>query len=395
MSLDQSSALIEQLSRLGQKVSDGDHNARMEALELSRRLSSSLEKPENTALDLAFSPFIVIAARISIDLNLFTLIVNRNGPITSKELAELSGGEELLIIQILRPLASTGFVEEVGERMWIATPVTRAMAKEGIAAGHRLIGDMGVGVAMKAPAYLREAGYRCPVDPRDGFLQYAFQTKLTAFQFYMSRPQVLDDLNTFTGIAMGARENWVDWFPVEERLSNEVTITDSSPLLVDVGGGKGQDLIAFRSKYPNLKGRLILQDLEPTISQIQNIDPAIELVAYDFFTEQPVTGSRAYFYHHVLHDWSDFKCLTILEQVKKAMRPGYSKLLLHEMIVPERGASTFHAMFDLSMMAFNAGMERTERQWEALLDEAGFRVVKFWLPMQNDADGIIEVMLNE
>lgn len=77
------------------------------------------------------------------------------------------------------------------------------------------------------------------------------------------------------------------------------------------------------------------------------------------------------------------------------MRPGYSKLLIHEMVVPEQGASTFHAMLDMTMMAFNAGMERTERQWRELLDKAGLEVVKVWLPVEDDADGIVEAVVKE
>ena len=75
------------------------------------------------------------------------------------------------------------------------------------------------------------------------------------------------------------------------------------------------------------------------------------------------------------------------------MRPGYSKLLIHEMIVPEQGASIFHAMLDMTMMVFNGGMERTEKQWRALLEKAGLRVIEVWAPLEEDADGIIEAML--
>jgi hypothetical protein len=99
--------------------------------------------------------------------------------------------------------------------------------------------------------------------------------------------------------------------------------------------------------------------------------------------------------HHILHDWSDDICLQILAQVKAAMKPGYSKLLIHEMLIPEQGASTFHAMLDMTMMCFNAGMERTEKQWRALLEKAGLTVVKFWHPPQVDADGIVEAVLQE
>ena len=77
------------------------------------------------------------------------------------------------------------------------------------------------------------------------------------------------------------------------------------------------------------------------------------------------------------------------------MKPGYSKLLLHEMIIPEKGASVFHSMLDMTMMAFNAGMERTERQWRDLLQKGGFEVVQFWPPIQEDADGIVEAVVKE
>jgi hypothetical protein len=86
-------------------------------------------------------------------------------------------------------------------------------------------------------------------------------------------------------------------------------------------------------------------------------------------------------------------CLTILQNVKKAMKPGYSKLLLHEMIVPETGASHFHSMLDMTMMAFNGGMERTGTQWKNLLATAGFEVLKVWVPPEDDTDGIVEAMV--
>ncbi len=87
--------------------------------------------------------------------------------------------------------------------------------------------------------------------------------------------------------------------------------------------------------------------------------------------------------------------MEILAHVKASMQPGYSRLLLHEMIIPERGASTFHAMLDMTMMAFNSGMERTERQWRELLESAGFKVLDVWPPLEEDADGILEAVLNE
>ncbi|RYO90039.1 hypothetical protein DL762_002884 [Monosporascus cannonballus] len=298
--------LIEQLSQLSSRLSSGeDTGVRKEALQLSKKLTASLEKPEDVAVALAFSPVIPVTARIAVQLDLFKHIVNNGVPISSKELASLSGGEELLI-----------------------TPCRK------------------------------------------------FSGTSTLFM----------------GNTMGARTYWVDWFPVQERLLDGATA--DSALLVDVGGGRGHDLLAFHEKYPR-QGRLVLQDLAPVIESTGDLDPAIERVSYDFFTEQPLKGPRAYFYHHILHDWSDGKCMEILARVKTAMKPGYSRLLLHEMIIPEQGASTFHAMLDMTMMAFNAGMERTERQWRELLESVGFQVLKVWSPREEDADGIVEAILKE
>ena len=95
-------------------------------------------------------------------MNLFTHVVNKTGPISSHELASLSGGEEQLIgtyskvyptsdkvggnrkanhtlVRLLRALSPMGILEEVGEKMWQATPVTVAMTSEGISAGYRMV----------------------------------------------------------------------------------------------------------------------------------------------------------------------------------------------------------------------------------------------------------------
>ncbi|KAI1266025.1 sterigmatocystin 8-O-methyltransferase [Xylariaceae sp. FL1019] len=385
-------ALIEQLKDLTAQLSSQDANTRKQALLLSKKLTTSLEQPETAAVELSFSGVIPVAARIGVELGLFKHISEHDGPIDAAELAKMTGGEELLIMRILRAMSSIGFVREVDEMKWEANAVTRAMATDGIAAGHRMLGDTTVlRAAVAAPKYFKEAGYTCPTDPKDGLMQYAFQSKLSSFDLLASMPDVLHDFNTFMGNTMGAREYWTDWYPVQEQLLDGAS--SDSVLLVDVGGGKGHDIAAFHNKYPG-KGRLVLEDLGAVTNNIgATLDPAIEVLQYDFFTEQPIEGARAYFFHHILHDWSDDVCLDILKHVTKAMKPGYSKLLLHEMIIPAQNASSFHAMLDLSMMAFNGGMERTERQWGALLAKAGLDVIKVWPPMQDDADGIVEAVL--
>lgn len=77
------------------------------------------------------------------------------------------------------------------------------------------------------------------------------------------------------------------------------------------------------------------------------------------------------------------------------MKPGYSKLIIHELVLPEQTADKTSAVFDLAMMAFNSGMERTRRQWRELLGQAGFRSVTIWMAPEVGADGVVEATLDE
>lgn len=76
------------------------------------------------------------------------------------------------------------------------------------------------------------------------------------------------------------------------------------------------------------------------------------------------------------------------------MAPGYSKLVIHDMILPEIGVSLFQAELDIAMMAFDCGAERTRSQWRALLEKAGLHIVEFWESPDDSGDGIIEAVKN-
>lgn len=67
------------------------------------------------------------------------------------------------------------------------------------------------------------------------------------------------------------------------------TKNDSDVLMIDIGGGMGQDIQRFKQKYPDVGGRLILQDLPRTVANAV-VSEGIETMGYDFFTPQPVKG---------------------------------------------------------------------------------------------------------
>lgn len=60
-------------------------------------------------------------------------------------------------------------------------------------------------------------------------------------------------------------------------------------LIVDVGGGRGNVLEDLHIYRPDLKGRLVFQDLPEVFAGIETMQ-GVEAMAYDFFTPQPIKG---------------------------------------------------------------------------------------------------------
>ena len=54
--------------------------------------------------------------------------------------------------------------------------------------------------------------------------------------------------------------------------------------------------------------------------------------------------------HHVLHDWPDDDVVRIFSQVAKAMKPGYSRLLLGENVLQDIDCHLYPALLDWGMM---------------------------------------------
>ena len=135
----------------------------------------------------------------------------------------------------------------------------------------------------------------------------------------------------------------------------------------------------------------MLQDQACAIGTTHNLPASIEVMEHDFFTAQPIKGARAYFMHNVLHDWPDADCLVILRNLIEAMTPGYSKILLLEMVMPEsvKGMQPRLAAMDLNMMSHYASLERTEAQWRALLEQVGLTWVGVW-KAEGATQGVIE-----
>jgi hypothetical protein len=96
--------------------------------------------------------------------------------------------------------------------------------------------------------------------------------------------------------------------------------------------------------------------------------------------------------HSVLHDWPDDVCKKILTQIAAAMKPGYSRLLINENIIPDKSADWQATALDMMMITLFSSKERTLGDWHRLLEdpELGLRIAGIW-SVENSQESLIEL----
>lgn len=144
--------------------------------------------------------------------------------------------------------------------------------------------------------------------------------------------------------------------------------------LADIGGGNGSLLIEILREHPGVNG--ILYDLPGVIDRTRaNVEQAgmsdrIELIPGNFFESIPA-GADAYLMRHIIHDWNDEQCGTILGNVRQVIGPD-GKLLIAESVIPDGDEPFFGKLLDLTMLLLPGGQERTEEEYRHLLQTNGF-----------------------
>ncbi|KAI9822944.1 MAG: hypothetical protein M1826_000326 [Phylliscum demangeonii] len=378
--------LLEQLEKLGQDIKHVvDDGLRRKLLHAAQQLALKLETPGDTIQRIIYLPLQLTAAKIAGDLDLFETMVKTDGSATVDVLAKQVHADPLLLGRLLRYLASVGMVRETAEDQYAATEITHTLIKPGLKAGvkHNFVTVMPC--FQQLPKFLADTKYANPSDPTHSPFQPAHGTDLPPFVWILSHP---DEFGCFIQWMTGQREGqktWLDVFPVQEKLLAGATA--ETPVFVDVGGGAGHQCVAFRTKFPDAPGRVVLQDMPPVIAQSIPHD-GFEKMATDFWTPQPIKGARAYYLRNIMHDYPDQKCVAILQNIISAMEKR-SVILIDEMVMPNRGQHWKATQVDVTMMATLAAVERSEKQWYTLMDLAGLKIEKIYQYTDEVQDSII------
>jgi hypothetical protein len=284
-------------------------------------------------------------------------LVQAGQPQPVEHLARASKTHEPSLYRILRFMAGYGIFQETENRHFDHTPLSAALrtdAPGSLRAGaqlfHRIFagwGGLDHSIQTGEPAFNKVFGA-----PIFEYIQAhpelgpAFDTGMTSLNYYETAAML--DAYDFSGISV----------------------------LADIGGGNGSLLSVLLARYPNIQG--ILFDLGHVVERAkENLKTAglagrCRVIEGSFFESVPA-GADAYLFRHIIHDWTDEQCIQILANSRKVI-PAHGKLLIADSVVPAGNAPSLAKDYDITMLAFPGGQERTEAQFRLLLQASGFEL---------------------
>ncbi|KAJ5149650.1 hypothetical protein N7448_001228 [Penicillium atrosanguineum] len=374
--------LLEQVALSGNAFASEDPKARTDLLDAARQLVYALETPREAMIRFCWSQATAFAClETGVDLGLFTALSKDDKPKKASELAETVGADNKLISRILKHLCAVGVILETGPNEYRRTGMSTSLMSQRYSDAYSCMTACITKGVLALPAQLKKTGYKNLDNGTDCAFQLGYKTPLHFFEFLKEHPDAAKEFNNHMSAYRQGRPSWMDsgFYDV--------------PALINGDIGEGEALL-FHRKWSSAPGRLILQDLPEVLEQAKtmSLHPSIEIMAHDFFNEQPVKGARAYYMHSILHDWTDADCKKILENIVPAMKRGHSKILINENVIPETNAYWETTSLDIIMMADFASTERTADDWHALVESAGLKITKIWTA-QRGVESLIECEL--
>ncbi|MEE9286994.1 MAG: methyltransferase [Gammaproteobacteria bacterium] len=287
------------------------------------------------------------------------------GSLSAQELAQNVDVDVGALYRVLRILAGIGVLHESDDHRFSLTPLGETLRRDSTQSVRDYV------------LLFHEIHYKNLVNTmhsvRTGEPAFAETFGKPFFQFLQSNPDASGIFQA--GLASRAR--------IDIAVLLEAYDFSDARQIVDVGGGSGALLSAILTRFDNVTG--VLFDLAPAIeaakSGLGGPLPRCEFIVGDFF-EEVASGADIYILKLVLHDWSDQDAIKILQRCRAAMTNGNRLLVIEGLIGSPNDPSPTHLM-DVVMLVTFAGVERTEGEYTAVMEQAGFRLERT-IPTKSD-----------
>lgn len=299
------------------------------------------------------------------------------GPKTAEELAGPTGTHAPSLHRLMRTLAGLGIFAKSDEGRFGLTALGESLKKGSPGSAHETV------LTMAGPTF--NAAFE--------EILHSIETGETGFEKAFGMPifdyyaQHQDEASLFSQSMVGIHGG-------EPPAVAAVYDFSGFDTIVDVGGATGNMLSTVLSSYEGPRGILydlphVVTDAPPSLEK-SGVADRVTIETGSFFDSVP-SGGDAYILSHIIHDWNEDQCITILSNIRRAMKPD-SKLLIVEFVLPEDDSPHFGKIADIIMLVVPGGQERTPSEYEALLAKAGFKMTRV-VPTETPVS-IVEAVLN-
>ncbi|ETW00234.1 hypothetical protein H310_07625 [Aphanomyces invadans] len=281
----------------------------------------------------------------------------RDGPRSSKEIAEHFHLHEDSVFRLLRAVSTMGFLEHTGGNMFALTTTgeclisdvpgsMRAYLVTMCAHGHWLPwGNIESTIVSGVPATEMELG-------------------ADLGSYYSKHPEEGHEFNeAMQNVNHMSADVCLDAYQFEDIATDDMCI-------VDVGGAHGDFLldVLHRLNRPSIRG-ILFERPEVVEAAAEHVSHEIDCISGDFFHSVP--PGDLYLLKHVLHEWTDSHCVKILRNIRAAMDSASGRVLVVEVLVEGT-----EALVDMNMLVMFNGRERTEEEFAALFLQADLKLTK-------------------
>lgn len=314
--------LIEQLKQLVKdpETLSHDEKHRSEIQRLTRLASVALETPQESMQRIMFAHLPLVTTRISNDFDIFAALTkgDETNPVPLSVLVKASGLDKALVSTIMEYHCYQGAAVEPRQGFYAPTKLTHSLLDPKVVKTTTCWHEI-VGPAYGALHRVLKSGPEEGGGGQKTAFQVAHRTTESFYDWLEARPEKHAIFYGYMAANHSVTAKWLDVVRFDEEFAHN--LLENEVVFVDIGGGDGVQSIEVQKTH-SLGGRIIMQDRPAVIDKATKArDAGIETMVYDFFTEQPVKGARAYFIQFVLLNWDDADCVRILASQVPAMGP--------------------------------------------------------------------------
>jgi hypothetical protein len=313
--------------------------------------------PPEELLQMITSYWVSQAIYVAAKLGIADLL--KDGPKSSHELAKSTGTHARSLYRVMRALASVGVFAEIDDGRFELTSLAAYLQTDVPGSVHAI-------AIMFGEEWHWQPWFNVLHTLKTGNTAFEHVHGMKLFEYltqYAEAAQTFNEAMTSTTATFNAT----------------ITIDyDFSSIgkIVEVGGGHGNLIASILKAYPTMQG--IIFDLPSVVMgakhriEAEGLVERCEIVGGDFFESVP-SGGDAYILKNIIHDWDDIHAVAILKNCYQAMVEN-GKLLLVEAVIPPKNKPSLGKFLDLEMLVMSGGCERTEAEYRALFEVAGFQL---------------------